>query len=60
MTKTTTTTTCHTFFPDILYLTIIRRVRVGYELAIIISYQTSASRITVVLKGQVHGSAHAR
>ena len=57
---TKTTTTCLTFFPDILYLTIIPRVRVGYELAMIISYPTSASGITVLLKGQVHGSAHAR
>ena len=33
-----------------LYLTIIPRVRVGYELAIIISYPTSASGIIVLLK----------
>ena len=32
------------------YLTIIPRVRVGYELAIIISYPTSASGIIVLLK----------
>ena len=31
-------------------LTIIPRVRVGYELAIIISYPTSASRIIVLSK----------
>ena len=59
MTKTTTTT-CLTFFPDILHLTIIPRVSVGHELAIIISYELCASGITVLLKGQVHGSAHAR
>ena len=33
-----------------LYLTIIPRVRVGYELAIIILYPTSASGIIVLLK----------
>ena len=32
------------------YLTIIPRVRVGYELVIIISYPTSASGIIVLLK----------
>jgi len=47
---TTTTTTCHIFIPDILYLTIIPRVCVGHELAIIISYPTSGSGITVLLK----------
>ena len=48
-TTTTTTTTCHIFFQT-LYLTIIPRVCVGHELAIIISYQTSASGIIVSLK----------
>ena len=33
-----------------VYLTIIPRVGIGYELAIIISYPTSASRIIVLLK----------
>ena len=33
-----------------VYLTIIPQVRVGYELAIIISYPTSASGIIVLLK----------
>ena len=33
-----------------VYLTLIPRVRVGYELAIIISYPTSASGIIVLLK----------
>ena len=33
-----------------VYLTIIERVYVGYELAIIISYPTSASGIIVLLK----------
>ena len=33
-----------------LYLIIIQRVRVGYELAVIISYPTSASGIIVLLK----------
>ena len=33
-----------------VYLTIIPPVRVGYDLAIIISYPTSASRIIVLLK----------
>ena len=46
MTKTTTTTTCLTFFPDILHLTIIPRVSVGHELAIIISYQICASGVS--------------
>ena len=34
----------------ILFLAIIPRARVGYELAIIISYPTSASEIIVLLK----------
>ena len=33
-----------------LFLIIIQRVRVGYELAMIISYPTSASEIIVLLK----------
>ena len=33
-----------------LYLTIIPRVRIGYEVAIIISYPTSPSGIIVLLK----------
>ena len=36
--------------PEMSYLTIIPRVRVGYELAIIISYPTSTSGIIVLLK----------
>ena len=37
-------------YPPLEYLTVIPRVRVRYELAIIISYSTSASRIIVLLK----------
>ena len=38
------------YINSVRYLKIIQRVRVGYELAIIISYPTSASGIIVLLK----------